>query len=75
MSISSGLVGVEEVNCHMARDMGKEAMLKVVGENYENFKFKRKNKVVSLSSVNTVTVGKRQVTVDPLTLCHSRMKN
>jgi hypothetical protein len=44
MSLSSGIVGGEGVNCHMARDIGKNAMLRVVGENYEHVKFKRKNK-------------------------------
>ena len=71
MSLSSKLVGEKGVNCHIARDIGKKAMLKVVGENFQDVKFERKTKVVSLSStVRTFTVGNRQVTIDLLTLFH-----
>lgn len=71
MSLSSGLVGDQGVNCHMARDIGKTALMNVVGENFQNVKFKRKLKVVTLSSaVRSVNVGNKQVAVDPLTLFH-----
>lgn len=71
MSISSGLVGESTVNSHMALEIGRESMLKMVGQNFQEVKFKRKNNVVSLSSaVRTITVDNKQVTVDPLTLFH-----
>ncbi|KAG5867532.1 hypothetical protein JTB14_011927 [Gonioctena quinquepunctata] len=69
MSLSSRLVGDERVNCHMDRDIGNSALINVVGENFQNVKFKQKLQVVTLSSaVRTMNVGNKQVAVDPLTL-------
>ncbi|KAG5868319.1 hypothetical protein JTB14_000268 [Gonioctena quinquepunctata] len=49
MSLSSGLVGDQRVR--MARDIGKTALMNVVGENFQNIKFKQKLKVVTLSAL------------------------
>ncbi|KAG5876962.1 hypothetical protein JTB14_027861 [Gonioctena quinquepunctata] len=71
MSLSSRLVGDQKVNCHMARGIGKTALINVVGENFQNVKLKQKLKVVTLfSAVRIVDVGNKQVAVDPLTLFH-----
>ncbi|KAG5872325.1 hypothetical protein JTB14_037573 [Gonioctena quinquepunctata] len=76
MSSSSGLVGDQRVNCHMAQNIGMTALMNVVGENVgccpvQNVKFKQKLEVVTLcSAVRTVNVGKKQVAVDPLSLFH-----
>lgn len=71
MSLSSGLVGSEAVNCHNALHIGKEIMLKLIGDNFEQVKFTRRNTVKTLSSaVCSVSIGERKVTVNPLTLFH-----
>lgn len=71
ISISGGLVGNEAVNCHNAENIGKEMMSKVIGENFQNVKFTRKDIVKTLASeVCSVSIGERRVTIDPLTLFH-----
>ncbi|GBM91281.1 hypothetical protein AVEN_7715-1 [Araneus ventricosus] len=44
-------------------------MSRIVGGNFGNVKFKRKDKVITLASVNnSAKIGKEKITVDPLTL-------
>lgn len=69
MSISSGVVGSEKVNCHMSQDCGISAVSSIVGGTFGALKLKRSNKVVTLASeVNVLKVGNNKVTIDPLTL-------
>ncbi|GBN20208.1 hypothetical protein AVEN_149938-1 [Araneus ventricosus] len=43
----------------------------LAGGNFGNVKFKRKDKVITLASVNnSAKIGKEKITVDPLTLFH-----
>ncbi|GBL81247.1 hypothetical protein AVEN_143575-1 [Araneus ventricosus] len=71
MSISSGVVGTADVNCHLSHELGCEGISRIVGGNFENVKFKRKDKVITLATVsNSAEIGKEKITVDPLTLFH-----
>lgn len=71
MSIDSGIVGGDEVNCHMSEQIGRDMISKMMGKNFENIKFKRKNKVVTLASINnTAKIGNISIVVDPFMLFH-----
>lgn len=71
ISISSGFVGTDKVNCHQAELVGQKGISRIVGNNYANVAFKRSDKVITLASVaNCAKIGKESVTVDPLTLFH-----
>ncbi|GBO33543.1 hypothetical protein AVEN_136880-1 [Araneus ventricosus] len=71
ISIISGVVGTADVNCHLSHDLGCEGISRIVGGNFGNVKFKRKNKVITLASVkNSAKIGREKITVDPLTLFH-----
>ncbi|GBN96488.1 hypothetical protein AVEN_38683-1, partial [Araneus ventricosus] len=50
MSIDSGIVGGNEVNCHLSEEIGRDMISKMMGK---NSKFKRKSKVVTLASINS----------------------
>ncbi|GBN70938.1 hypothetical protein AVEN_30862-1 [Araneus ventricosus] len=56
MSIDSGIVGSNEVNCHLSEVIGRDMISKMMGKNFENVKFKRKGKLVTLASINSSTV-------------------
>ncbi|GBM88062.1 hypothetical protein AVEN_215128-1 [Araneus ventricosus] len=71
MSISGGVVGTADVNCHLSHELGCEGISRIVGGNFGNVKFKRKDKVIKLASVNnSAKIGKEKITADPLTLFH-----
>ncbi|GBO44881.1 hypothetical protein AVEN_146851-1 [Araneus ventricosus] len=71
MSTDSGIVGGNEVNCHLPEEIGRDMISKMMGENFENVKFKRKGKVVTLASFNSsVKAGNISIVVDPLMLFH-----
>ncbi|GBN66268.1 hypothetical protein AVEN_232775-1 [Araneus ventricosus] len=71
MSINNGVVGTAAVNCHLSHELGCEGISRIVGGNFGNVKFKRKDKAITLASVNNSTkIGKEKITVDPLTLFH-----
>ncbi|GBN61964.1 hypothetical protein AVEN_148395-1 [Araneus ventricosus] len=50
MSISSGVVRTADVNCHLSHELGCEGISRIVGGNFVNVKFKRKDKDVTLTS-------------------------
>ena len=50
--ISTEVIGDEKINCHMAQEIGTSNMSKVIGIDFHSVKFKRKNNVISLASVN-----------------------
>ncbi|GBM41909.1 hypothetical protein AVEN_13626-1 [Araneus ventricosus] len=71
MPIDSGIVGSNEVNCHLSEEIGRYMISKMMGKNFENVKFKRKGKVVTLASINSsVKIGNISIVVDPLILFH-----
>lgn len=69
MSIFSGIIGSNSVNCHEAYEEGKKSLQAIVGMNFGSVKFKRKNKVLSLKTVqSSVKVNGDIVAIDPLLL-------
>ncbi|GBN67551.1 hypothetical protein AVEN_267491-1 [Araneus ventricosus] len=71
MSIDLGIVGGNEVNCHLSEEIGRDMISKMMGEKFENVKFKRKGKAVTLASINSlVKICNISIVVDPHILFH-----
>lgn len=69
MSIFSGIVGNQSINCHRAYEVGMQSVESVVGNNFENVKFSRKNRVLSLKCVQaSIKVNDESMIIDPLIL-------
>lgn len=69
MSISNGIIGNDEINCYDAYEIGTNLMNKMVGLKFDNFKFKRANRVLPLLSVkSSIKVDDHSVPIDPLLL-------
>lgn len=50
ISISTGVVGNEKVNCHKAQEVGQQIMKNIIGEHFNEVKLKRNNRVITLES-------------------------
>ncbi|GBN52730.1 hypothetical protein AVEN_244457-1 [Araneus ventricosus] len=71
MSIDLGIVGGNEVNCHLSEEIGRDMISKMMGEKLENVKFKQKGKVVTLASINSfVKICNISIVVNPHILFH-----
>lgn len=69
MSIYSGIIGDDKINCHKAFEMVMKSVKSVVGENYETVKFTRKNRVLSIKTVqSSIKVNDQSIAIDPLLL-------
>ncbi|CAH2989439.1 unnamed protein product [Chilo suppressalis] len=69
MSIGTGVIANENINCHRAYEIGREMMNKIIGVDFGSLSFRRKDKVLSLSTVNTsITIDESPVPIDPLLL-------
>jgi len=69
MSLATGIIGNDEINCHDAYNIGHISMENMVGQTFDNVKFKRSNRVLPLLSVNSsVKIHDCKVVVDPLLL-------
>ncbi|KAF0706902.1 Uncharacterized protein FWK35_00033648, partial [Aphis craccivora] len=70
MSISTGVVGNEQINCYQAQEVGQQTMKNVIGDNFSDIKFQRSNRVVSLDFAKKLTVCIRDeiLSIDPLLL-------
>lgn len=69
LSISTGIVGGENITCHMSREKGFDGMQDMVSkyENFESIKFKSKDKVMPLIAVNSsIKVGEETIAINPL---------
>lgn len=68
-SIFSGIVGSDTVNCHEAYEEGKKSLKSITGNNFGSVKFQRKNKILSLKTVqSSVKVNGETIAIDPLLL-------
>lgn len=71
VSIATGLVGDDSVNCDEAQDRGVAAMKSIVGQRFSDVHLRRKDKVRSLASVaKTIKFKGRDVEVNPNQLFH-----
>lgn len=69
LSISSGVVGALEINCHMAREMGIEGVKKITGNSFGKVSFKKKDKVRTLESMsNSIKLRDKRVNIEPLAI-------
>lgn len=69
MSISTGVVGDDKINCHLAQEIGTIGVSKIIGENFDSVKFKRKEKVLPLATVsNSIKVNQDIIPINPLML-------
>ncbi|KYN03290.1 hypothetical protein ALC62_05871 [Cyphomyrmex costatus] len=67
MSIYSGIVGNQTVNCHNAYEEGMKVLQSHIGKPFGSIKASLKNKVRSLASVmSSVKVQNSDVTINPL---------
>ncbi|GBM63929.1 hypothetical protein AVEN_131295-1 [Araneus ventricosus] len=66
MPLATGVIGDEFVNCHKALEVGNSCMKKMVENNFSDVKLGRKDKVLSLASVNNaVKVYSEKTANDP----------
>lgn len=70
MSISTGIVGNEQINCYKAQEVGQQTMNNVIGDNFSDIKLQRANRVVPLDFAKKLTVCIRDdiFSIDPLLL-------
>ncbi|XP_031784033.1 uncharacterized protein LOC116417072 [Nasonia vitripennis] len=69
MSIFSGIVGNDSINCHKAYEIGMKSIKSIIDKDFESVKFTRKNKGLSLQTVqSSVKVNKETIPIDPLLL-------
>lgn len=69
MSIFSGIVGNDSINCHQAYEIGMKSIKSVIGTDFESLKLSRKNRVLSLKSIqSSVKVNDETVVINPLLL-------
>lgn len=69
MSIFSGVIGGNSMNCYMAEEIGLEVALSLLPNNFGTVKFPRKNKVISLKTVlSSVKLNDVPVAVHPYLL-------
>lgn len=68
-SIYSGVVGSDNINCNKAFEVGMNSVKSIIEQNFESVKFSRKNRVMSLKSVNSsININDETVTINPLLL-------
>ncbi|GBN59827.1 hypothetical protein AVEN_191614-1 [Araneus ventricosus] len=69
ISIASGVVGDEKINCHNAREVGITSMTRMFGQTFNNIKLKRVDKVLSLLIISSaIKVHDEKVPIDPVLL-------
>ncbi|GBN73034.1 hypothetical protein AVEN_44198-1 [Araneus ventricosus] len=69
ISIASGVVGDEKINCHNAREVGITSMTKMFGQTFNNIKLKRVDKVLPLLTISSaLKVHDEKVPIDPVLL-------
>lgn len=69
MSIYSGIIGGNSINCHNAYDIGKKAAESIIGNDFGSVKIQRKKKVVSLKTVgSSIKINGEKIAIDPLLL-------
>ena len=56
MSISTGVVGNEQINCYQAQEVGQQTMKNVIGDNFSDIKLQRANRVIPLDFAKKLTV-------------------
>ncbi|GBL82935.1 hypothetical protein AVEN_106437-1 [Araneus ventricosus] len=69
ISIASGVVGNEKINCHNAREVGITSMIRMFGQTFNNIKLIRVDKVLPLLTISSgIKVHDEKVPIDPVLL-------
>ena len=69
ISISSGVVGDRTINCHKAFEVGTASMAAIVGNNFADVHFLRRNRVMPIRGFTTkIKIHDIEVPVNPDTL-------
>ncbi|GBN48105.1 hypothetical protein AVEN_204063-1 [Araneus ventricosus] len=69
ISIASGIVGDEKINCHNAREVGITSMTRMFSQTFNNIKLKRVDKVLPLLTISSaIDVSDEKVPIDPILL-------
>ncbi|GBM57017.1 hypothetical protein AVEN_146044-1 [Araneus ventricosus] len=67
ISIASGVVGDEKINCHSAREVGITSMTRMFGQTFNNIELKHVDKVLSLLTISSaMKVHDEKVPIDPV---------
>lgn len=65
VSISTDIVKDEKINCHMSREISNDGLSRIISENSDLVKFKRKDKVLPLYTATTIN---NSIKVDTLSV-------
>ena len=66
VSLSSGVVGDDTVNCDLALEVGTSTIKKLEGKSFADIKLQRKDKVIPLAAMsNIVIVEGETISVNP----------
>lgn len=77
ISISTGIVGDNEINCYKAQEVGLQIMNDIISDNFNDVKLKKINRVKTLEFANRTTIRIRDeaILIDPLLLSKKIMLN
>lgn len=66
LSISSGIIDDDKINCYKALEIGLSLMNRIIGGDFGSVKLHKKDKVLSLKAINSsVKIDNEVVTIDP----------
>lgn len=69
ISVSNGIVGGQEINCHLSREVGIKCIKRIVGNDFKTIKFKRTVRVLPLATTNSsILINDQLVVIKPTTL-------
>lgn len=69
VSVGSGVIGNESINCHLAKEVGSNRLKLLVGHQFKDIKLKRCDNIRPLSSVNSsIKCYDKVIKIDPLIL-------
>lgn len=69
LSLSTGIVGGTQINCHQAEEVGRQLVAKTLRNNFADVKLRRKDKVLPLGvESSAIKINDETVPVDPLLL-------
>jgi hypothetical protein len=69
ISVTSGVVGDERINCHMAQEVGITSISRIINSGFQSVKFRRNERMQPLAVMSSaVKVGEVKILINPTTL-------
>jgi hypothetical protein len=69
ISVTSGVVGDERINCHMAQEMGITSIYRIINSCFQSVKFRRNERMHTIAVMSSaVKVGEVKIPINPTTL-------